>query len=613
MVFLRQQLLFIFIAFLSTCIGVYVAWDMNLTWHKFYSYLISEKAIFSILFNYAVIQLFFIIVGRKYTALFLSQLFVIFLNFINKKKQQYLFSNLSPEDIFLLPEAMKATPWHLQLIFFMLIIFFLIVLLIAIRKESKATFHAYVPNIIIFALLASGLIYLNFIKNPTGACFSENKPMICASLQEFPNTRNDWIGDYRKIQDYGFVTFYVSKVLDNVTSVLLPNRKVSEQEIQQILQEHHLVQSLDDNEKEYPNIVIVMEESFWDSHHLDSGLPKDLLSFVHQNQVSNLLSPSFGGGTANVEFEVLTSLNTTFFPNELLYVSKLKKPIYALPYYLNSIGYQTIAMHNNYGYYYNRNKVYPALGFDKFISLENMIAQKDRSTVFNLGGWATDDLIFDSLKSTLEENEQQPKFIYAITVENHPMYNDDRFGKQNYKFNKELFETEKQKLSTYTAGTARANQKLKEFAEYLKTVDRPTILIAFGDHLPNLQEVYESYGFFKDDPERTNLKNYQTPFVVWSNYKLDKKPLKQPYIAASFVAPKLLKLAGLPLSDYYQFVDDVSSCYSAIHQKFINENPTCNFDKKALLKGYENLNKDVLDGHNHTYKIMQNNQKEMEQ
>ena len=43
---------------LSTCIGIYVAWDMNLTWHKFYTYLISEKAIFSILFNYAVIQLF---------------------------------------------------------------------------------------------------------------------------------------------------------------------------------------------------------------------------------------------------------------------------------------------------------------------------------------------------------------------------------------------------------------------------------------------------------------------------------------------------------------------------------------------------------------------------
>lgn len=613
MAFLRQQLLFVFVAFLSTCLGLYIAWDMQLSLIKFYTYLSSDRALFSILFNYAVIQLFFIVTGRKYTALLLSQLFVIFLNFINKKKQQYLFSNLSPEDIFLLPEAMKATPWHLQLIFFTSIIFFLITLLIAIRKESKVTFHSYVPNIIIFGLLSSSLIYLNFIRNPTGACFSENKPMICASLQEFPNTRNDWIGDYRKIQDYGFVTFYISKVLDNVTSVLLPNRKVSEQDILQILQQHHLVQPLEDNEKEYPNIVIVMEESFWDSHHLDNGFSKDLLSFVHQNQVSNLLSPSFGGGTANVEFEVLTSLNTTFFPNELLYVSKLKKPIYALPYYLNSIGYQTVAMHNNYSYYYNRNKVYPDLGFEKFISLENMIAHKDLEKVINLGGWVTDDLIFDSIKSSLKENELQPKFIYAITVENHPMYNDDRFGKQNYKFNKELSETEKQKLSTYTAGTARANQKLKELAEYLKTVYRPTILIAFGDHLPNLQEVYDSYDFFKDDPERTHLKNYETPFVVWSNYKLDKKPLKQPYIAASFVAPKLLKLAGLPLSDYYQFVDNVSSCYGAIHKKFVTEAPTCSFNNKALLKDYENLNRDILDGHNHTYKIMQNTQEEMEQ
>jgi len=612
MIFLRQQLLFILVAFLSTCVGVYVVWDMNLTWYKFYTYLLSEKAIFSILFNYAVIQLFFIVVGRKYTALFLSQLFVIFLNFINKKKQQYLFSNLSPEDIFLVPEAMKATPWHLQLIFFTLIISFLIALLIAIRKESKATFHTYVPNIIIFGLLGSGLIYLNFIRNPTGACFSENKPMICTSLQEFPNTRNDWIGDYRKIQDYGFVTFYVSKVLDNVTSVLLPNRKVSEPAVQQILQQHHLLQPLENKTTQYPNIVVVMEESFWDAHKIESGLPKDLLSFIHQNQVSTLLSPSFGGGTANVEFEVLTSLNTTFFPNELLYVSKLKKPIYALPYYLNSIGYQTVAMHNNYGYYYNRNKVYPALGFDKFISLENMIAQKDRTKVFNAGGWATDDLIFDSIKSILQENNQKPKFIYGITVENHPMYNDDRFGKQNFKLDKNLSDLDQQKLSTYIAGTVRANQKLQELAEYLKTIQQPTILVVFGDHLPNLQGVYEDYNFFKDDPERKNLKNYQTPFVVWSNYKLDKKALKQPYIAASFVAPKLLKMSGLPLSDYYQFISDVSSCYDAIHQKIVKETQTCNFNKKKLLKDYENLNRDVLDGHNHTYKIMQNTQEEME-
>lgn len=76
--------------------------------------------------------------------------------------------------------------------------------------------------------------------------------------------------------------------------------------------------------KQYPNIVVIMEESFWDSRQLDPKLPKDLSPIFNKNQMTQLLSPSFGGGTANVEFEVLTSLNTKFFPNELLYVSKLK-------------------------------------------------------------------------------------------------------------------------------------------------------------------------------------------------------------------------------------------------------------------------------------------------
>ena len=67
---------------------------------------------------------------------------------------------------------------------------------------------------------------------------------------------------------------------------------------------------------------------------------------------------------------------------------------------------------------------------------------------------------------------------------------------------------------------------------------------------------------------------------MWSNYKLDKKPLKQPYLAASFVAPKLLKLVGLSLSDYYQFVDDVSSCYSAIHQNLLMK-----IQRVILIKG----------------------------
>lgn len=608
MVFLRQQLLFIFIAFLSTCLGVYVAWDMNLSLSKFYTYFSLPRACFSLLFNYTVIQLFFILLGRKYAALILSQLVVIFLNFINQKKQHYLFSNLSPEDIFLLPEAMKASPWLLELVFFTTIVVFFVVLLVAVRKENKATFHTYVPNIVIFGLLCSSLIYLNFIKIPTETCGPENRPAFCRYLNSFPNTRNSWVGDYRNIQDYGFATFYVSKLLDNVTSVLLPSRKVSERTIQQIMQQYIKPKETVQQNKpqQYPNIVVVMEESYWDVRQLDSQLPQNIAPFFNKNQATRLLSPVFGGGTANVEFEVLTSLNTAFSPNEVLYVSKLKKPVYALPFYLNSLGYQTVAMHNNYGDYYNRNTVYPNLGFQKFISLENMAAKKDQEQFINAGGWATDDLIFKSLQDTLQQNPEQPKFIYAITVENHPMYDDERYGKQDFKFSQALSEIDRRKLSTYTAGTIRANQKLLELQQFLKTLNQPTILLVFGDHLPNLQGVYDNYNFFKDDPERKNLKNYQTPFAVWSNYKLSKKAFKQPYVAASFVAPKLLQMSGIPLSNYYQFIQQVSQCYNAVHQKFLLPGENCDVDQKALLEQYKSLNYDVLDGNNHTYQLLKN-------
>ncbi len=313
-----------------------------------------------------------------------------------------------------------------------------------------------------------------------------------------------------------------------------------------------------------------------------------------------MISPSFGGGTANVEFEVLTSLNTAFFPNELLYVSKVKRPIYALPFYLDGLGYQTIAMHNNYGYYYNRNKIYPALGFQQFISLENMVSQEKRPQIFNTGGWATDVLIYENIKKALQQGNQ-PKFIYAITVENHPMYNDDRYGKQQFKFSKTLSELNQRKLSTYTAGVARADQKLSELTAYLKTLKQPTILLVFGDHLPNLQGVYDEYDYFKNDPERTALKNYQTPLAIWSNFPIQKKVLQQESVPSSFVAPKLLQVAGLPLSPYYHFMRRLSGCYAVIHPKFLMPASECKHDAKQLLEQYKNINQDTLSGENYLY------------
>ncbi len=603
---LRQQILFLLVACLSTFFSMYLASSWNFLLDGFSSIRLA-KTLMSCLFNYSLILLFAAVLRRQYTALVLSQIFAGLIEFINFKKEKYLSTNFSPDDILLFSEAFKAAPMPLKVAFFAFIVVFLTVLIFCFRKEKATPIKTYVVQLLLSAVMFCSAIYMNYIKSPIGACSKPNYPKVCLTISGFPNTRSDWIGDFRKIQNFGFTTFFMSKILDNLTETFLPHETVSRETIEQIFKPLETPTAASEpasSTTEQPNIVVVMDESMWNPRLLDKKLPKNLTPFTKQNQVSALLSPSFGGGTANVEFEALTSLNTIFFRNELVYVAKIRKPIYSLPLYLNSLGYDTIAMHNNWRYYYNRNRVYQSMGFHKFISLENMMNSTNRSTIFNQAGWANDDVIFNSIKTELSLASDQPKFIYAITVENHPMYSDDRYGAQSYKLNPNLSESAHQKMATYTAGVARADQHIRDLTAYVKTLKRPTIVIAFGDHLPNLQNVYDEYHYFDQDPNREEPNAYETPLVLWSNYPVQRKVFAQPFIPASFLAPKILHLANLPLSPYYQFIEQVSSCYDAIHQKFIREKASCKFNKEQLLEQYKSLNNDTLNGHNFTYQML---------
>ncbi|MFT4019909.1 MAG: LTA synthase family protein [Acinetobacter sp.] len=609
MKFFSQQIVFVSVACLSTFASIYFASNWNFLSHSFDAVRLFQT-LTSIVFNYALIILFVALFRRFLTALLLSQIVVILVGFINHQKEKYLSTNFSPDDVLLFSEALKAAPWSLKVFFFAGVATFLAVLLLCLRKEKAMSWKAYSFHIAASIFFITSGIYFNYIKSPMGKCSQPSAPFICQQLVGFPNTRNDWIGDFRKIQNYGFTTFFMSKILDNVNEIFLPHEEVSRETIEKIFpQATRATPSLPIDSKQ-PNIVIVMDESWWDPRLLDKKLPKNLMPFMQRNRVSSMLSPSFGGGTANVEFEALTSLNTLFFRNELIYVSKLRKPIYSLPLYLNSLGYSTVAMHNNWRYYYNRNRVYKFMGFDKFISLENMLDQNNRATAFNQAGWANDDLIFKSIQDELQQQSDQPKFLYAITVENHPMYGDDRYGKQSFNLKNNLSDTAKQKLSTYSAGVARSDQKIAELAKFIQTLDKPTILIVFGDHLPNLQNVYDEYHYFDQDPQREQARNYETPLVLWSNFAINRRYLAGQYVPASFLAPKILQTAGLPLSGYYQFIDRLSQCYQAIHQKFVEEKqPACGFNKTQLLEDYKSLNNDTLNDHNYSYQLLKPEQR----
>ena len=609
MTLFKQQVMFFVVAFLSVFIFFLVQDDL--------SRLLSQSAAqqklrlfkygFSILLNYALISGLYLLLRKTWVTILLSQFLVFSLSFINIQKENFLSASLVPSDFFLVKETLTAAPLPLKIATFTAIAVFLGFFIWLYRKEKSEQKRLILVNAILSVSIISFFITANFKNNFSGYCGTAQQSQLCKYTGYLPNTRGDWVGDHLTIKSLGFSTFFFSKSVDNLNNKIFQTEVIPQARIDTLLTPPPLDNPTAAPQQEtLPNVIFVMSESHWDATKLDRSIPKNITPTINKNQVSQMLSPSFGGGTANVEFEALTSLNIYLNHNELMYVSKIKRPIYSLAEYFNELGYDSTAMHNNGQYFYNRSAVYQHLGFQRFISIENMVSAADRRKYINQAGWANDDLLYESINQQLKQTDQ-PQFIYAISVENHPMYNDDRFGKDGFKITKPgVSDPTKRQLNTYLMGMQRADEKLKQLIATVEQLDRPTLIVFFGDHLPNLQNVYDEYGFFASAQEKAEKKDpkfFSTPLAVWSNFPIDRQQLKGEYIPAHFLASKVLTAAHLPLSPYYQLIQQINNCYTAVHQTEQPRTPQCQSTttQQQMFKAYQDLNMDVMNGKNWTY------------
>ena len=132
--------------------------------------------------------------------------------------------------------------------------------------------------------------------------------------------------------------------------------------------------------EEHPNIIVLQLESFFDMTWMHGVTltedPVPNFRKLKENGTSGyLFVPSYGGGTSNVEFEVLTGMNLDHFTiGESPYYTLLNKNVIedSIAFNLKNIGYSAHAIHNYNALFYERNKAYNNLGFDTFTSVEYM-------------------------------------------------------------------------------------------------------------------------------------------------------------------------------------------------------------------------------------------------
>ncbi len=317
-----------------------------------------------------------------------------------------------------------------------------------------------------------------------------------------------------------------------------------------------------------PNIIMVMDESFWDPTRLPNVVfSKDPLANFHQLQKTsihgNLLTEQFGGNTANTEFEVLTGNSMQFLPfSSSPYLQYIKKPINSLPNLLKSQGYDTYAIHPYEGWYWNREKIYPLLGFDKFASVSSFSGK-------DMKGWYVSDRAATDYIVDMYNNREQEKPFYSflVTMQNHPSYTPNRYDAVEISATSSSLSLKQiAALETYTEGVKDADLALKKLVDYFSKINTPTYIVFWGDHLPilgNDYSVYKETGYISginlSDKDLTRL--HSVPFLIWSNNSNTETNLGT--INDTFLAPILLKKAGIESTNYFTFLEGQMKYYDA--------------------------------------------------
>lgn len=317
-----------------------------------------------------------------------------------------------------------------------------------------------------------------------------------------------------------------------------------------------------------PTIIYVMDESYWDVSELteygvvfDTDVSSNLHRLQAESAFGRIYSPSFGGGTCDVEFEALTGYSVSHLPSgSKPFQQHVTQQMFSLPNYLKAQGYRTTAIHCFYRKYWSRSTAYPYLGMDEFISLEDMPgAEKVRSYEWK-SGLVTDAEMGRRIIAEYEAMKQQsasPVFLHAVTMQNHTNYNAANYPDEQrvrvLQAPAGLSASTIGALEDFATGVKAADELLGALTDYFSAVDEPVILVFWGDHYNPIgsgYDVYTTTGYAGSSSFDPALR--QPTLLIWSNYHSGAVDLGT--IGTYQVSPVMMELYGLKKPVYFEYL-----------------------------------------------------------
>ena len=280
-----------------------------------------------------------------------------------------------------------------------------------------------------------------------------------------------------------------------------------------------------------------------------------------------MISPQFGGGTVNVEFELATGFSNYFLPGKVPYSQSIHQDIPTIFTLFKEQDYLTTTIHPYLRSMFNRVSVYKHFGVDNFISIEDM------SDYQKTGAYVSDQSFVQEIIKQFESTDQ-PQLIFSLSMQNHYPFEGHRFQENPIQVNDSLEKSDHESLETYINGTFYSDQAYLQLKQELEKSNKPTIVLLYGDHLPLLGtdfSIYKSLGFVPQNQSEWGIDDYQkmfsTPISIWSNFDTNLE-INTSTITPNFLSLEILKLAKITPKYQFSFIDSLQNTDTILNRNF---------------------------------------------
>lgn len=366
-----------------------------------------------------------------------------------------------------------------------------------------------------------------------------------------------------------------------------------------------------------PSIIYILSEAFTDptifenSEWLADPMPN--IRKLQAEAGGQMLVKSFGSGTANTEFSIVTNFSYSLFqenttpynylfelpekdwPENVSVVTSLKKQ-----------GYLTTALHTHLKKGYHREDLFNKFEFDQALFREDMNLNKTKFFYYD-EAFLSDRTLFSYITDQLKSSDQ-PQFIHALSMQNHFPYSNKEpvNNKTNLLKNLETLPGGDE-LAIFARGIQKTDRSVKELLSQIKELDQEVNVVFYGDHLPALTKTLYSNSTLTNYSDQTVAK-FATPYFIWNNR--GKKLTSPPLVNPEFLTASVLEQSNLDLSIFQRLTADLSHSIEAFKTAGPayyknNQEITLTPSEQRMLKAYQLLQYDHLFGYDYATELFE--------